>query len=60
MLLRVRLRQAGLGLLAARRLCWLPRASHTAAQKVEYKPIKKVMVANRGLALLSLTHDIIS
>ncbi|XP_029113495.1 pyruvate carboxylase, mitochondrial isoform X1 [Scleropages formosus] len=48
MLLTQGLRQAGVGLLTLRRIYCLSRAAHTSAQKVEYKPIKKVMVANRG------------
>uniref|UniRef100_A0A4W4E5C0 Pyruvate carboxylase n=1 Tax=Electrophorus electricus TaxID=8005 RepID=A0A4W4E5C0_ELEEL len=34
--------------LAVRRACHLSRSAHTSPQTLEYKPIKKVMVANRG------------
>lgn len=40
--------RAALGVLAVRRACCLFRSAHTAPQTLEYKPIKKVMVANRG------------
>uniref|UniRef100_A0A3Q2UA80 Pyruvate carboxylase n=1 Tax=Fundulus heteroclitus TaxID=8078 RepID=A0A3Q2UA80_FUNHE len=39
--------RGGLGLLSVRRACFLSRSSHSAPQN-EYRPIKKVMVANRG------------
>ncbi|CAG5929323.1 unnamed protein product [Menidia menidia] len=39
--------RGGLGLLAVRRTCFLSRSAHS-APKNEYRPIKKVMVANRG------------
>uniref|UniRef100_H2LKX2 pyruvate carboxylase n=1 Tax=Oryzias latipes TaxID=8090 RepID=H2LKX2_ORYLA len=39
--------RGGLGLLAVRRASRLSRSSHSGVQ-TEYKPIKKVMVANRG------------
>ncbi|XP_056882766.1 pyruvate carboxylase, mitochondrial-like [Takifugu flavidus] len=39
--------RGGLGLLAVRRACLRSRHAHTAPQN-EYRPIKKVMVANRG------------
>uniref|UniRef100_A0A3B4BYS0 pyruvate carboxylase n=1 Tax=Pygocentrus nattereri TaxID=42514 RepID=A0A3B4BYS0_PYGNA len=38
----------GLGLLALRRVYLLSRSAHTSPQTLEYRPIKKVMVANRG------------
>ncbi|KAL7875892.1 hypothetical protein AOLI_G00108550 [Acnodon oligacanthus] len=38
----------GLGLLALRRAYLLSRSAHTSPQTLEYRPIKKVMVANRG------------
>uniref|UniRef100_A0A8B9K170 pyruvate carboxylase n=1 Tax=Astyanax mexicanus TaxID=7994 RepID=A0A8B9K170_ASTMX len=38
----------GLGLLAVRRAYLLSRSAHTSPQTLEYRPIKKVMVANRG------------
>uniref|UniRef100_A0AAY4A8D3 Pyruvate carboxylase n=1 Tax=Denticeps clupeoides TaxID=299321 RepID=A0AAY4A8D3_9TELE len=40
--------RSALSLLAVRRACCLSRAAHTSPQTHEYKPIKKVMVANRG------------
>ncbi|XP_060746863.1 pyruvate carboxylase a [Tachysurus vachellii] len=48
MLLKLGGMRAALGVLAVRRACCLSRSSHTASQTLEYKPIKKVMVANRG------------
>lgn len=39
--------QSGIGLLAVRRACVLSRFAHSTPQTV-YRPIKKVMVANRG------------
>ncbi|XP_017348052.2 pyruvate carboxylase a [Ictalurus punctatus] len=48
MLLKVGGMRAALGVLAVRRACCLFRSAHTAPQTLEYKPIKKVMVANRG------------
>lgn len=39
--------RGGLGLLAVRRVCFQSRHVHTSPQS-EYRPIKKVMVANRG------------
>uniref|UniRef100_A0A8C6L6F9 pyruvate carboxylase n=1 Tax=Nothobranchius furzeri TaxID=105023 RepID=A0A8C6L6F9_NOTFU len=39
--------RGGLGLLAVRRACLFSRSSHSAPQ-AQYRPIKKVMVANRG------------
>ncbi|KAM9451193.1 pyruvate carboxylase a [Clarias gariepinus] len=48
MLLQVGGKRAALGLLAVRRACCLSRSAHTSPQTLEYKPIKKVMVANRG------------
>ncbi|KAH1167915.1 hypothetical protein KIL84_003398 [Mauremys mutica] len=39
--------RGGLGFLGAKRLC-LIHAAFQSTQRVEYKPIKKVMVANRG------------
>ncbi|KAG9339021.1 hypothetical protein JZ751_024424, partial [Albula glossodonta] len=47
-MLQVGVMRLGLGALAVRRAHCLSRAVHTSTQKVEYKPIKKVMVANRG------------
>ncbi|XP_066537024.1 pyruvate carboxylase, mitochondrial [Hoplias malabaricus] len=38
----------GLGVLALRRAYLLSRSAHTSPQALEYRPIKKVMVANRG------------
>ncbi|TKS92771.1 Pyruvate carboxylase, mitochondrial [Collichthys lucidus] len=46
-MLRYAVVQGGLGLLAVRRACVLARFAHS-APKSEYRPIKKVMVANRG------------
>uniref|UniRef100_A0A671PYS8 Pyruvate carboxylase, mitochondrial n=1 Tax=Sinocyclocheilus anshuiensis TaxID=1608454 RepID=A0A671PYS8_9TELE len=40
--------RSALGLLAIRRVWSMSRSAHTASQTLEYKPIKKVMVANRG------------
>uniref|UniRef100_A0A9J8CH58 Pyruvate carboxylase n=1 Tax=Cyprinus carpio carpio TaxID=630221 RepID=A0A9J8CH58_CYPCA len=40
--------RSALGLLAIRRVWSMTRSAHTASQTLEYKPIKKVMVANRG------------
>uniref|UniRef100_A0A9J8AZC8 Pyruvate carboxylase n=1 Tax=Cyprinus carpio carpio TaxID=630221 RepID=A0A9J8AZC8_CYPCA len=40
--------RSALGLLAIRRVWSMSRSAHTAPQTLEYKPIKKVMVANRG------------
>uniref|UniRef100_A0A3P8YFJ6 pyruvate carboxylase n=1 Tax=Esox lucius TaxID=8010 RepID=A0A3P8YFJ6_ESOLU len=40
--------RSALGLLAVRRACCLSRATHSSPHALEYKPIKKVMVANRG------------
>ncbi|XP_062867716.1 pyruvate carboxylase a [Trichomycterus rosablanca] len=48
MLLKVGGMRAALSILAVRRACCLSRSAHMAPQTVEYKPIKKVMVANRG------------
>ncbi|XP_053504790.1 pyruvate carboxylase a [Ictalurus furcatus] len=48
MLLKVGGMRAALGVLAVRRACCLFRSTYTAPQTLEYKPIKKVMVANRG------------
>ncbi|CAG04611.1 unnamed protein product [Tetraodon nigroviridis] len=39
--------RGGLGLLAVRRVCFQSRHAHASPQS-EYRPIKKVMVANRG------------
>ncbi|XP_033839107.1 pyruvate carboxylase, mitochondrial-like [Periophthalmus magnuspinnatus] len=39
--------RGGLGLLAVRRVCVVSRSGHSVA-RVEHRPIKKVMVANRG------------
>ncbi|XP_042368107.1 pyruvate carboxylase, mitochondrial isoform X1 [Plectropomus leopardus] len=47
MMLRYTVVRGGLGLLAVRRACHSPRFAHS-APKSEYRPIKKVMVANRG------------
>uniref|UniRef100_A0A671PYW6 Pyruvate carboxylase, mitochondrial n=1 Tax=Sinocyclocheilus anshuiensis TaxID=1608454 RepID=A0A671PYW6_9TELE len=41
-------KRSALGLLAIRRVWSMSRSAHTASQTLEYKPIKKVMVANRG------------
>uniref|UniRef100_A0A8C2JEC1 Pyruvate carboxylase n=1 Tax=Cyprinus carpio TaxID=7962 RepID=A0A8C2JEC1_CYPCA len=41
-------KRSALGLLAIRRVWSMSRSAHTATQTLEYKPIKKVMVANRG------------
>lgn len=42
--------RGGLGVLAVRRACLFPRSCHSSSNRnVEYKPIKKVMVANRGM-----------
>ncbi|KAF4089140.1 hypothetical protein AMELA_G00063020 [Ameiurus melas] len=38
----------GLGMLSIRRAYLLSRSAHTSPQSFEYRPIKKVMVANRG------------
>ncbi|XP_037613831.1 pyruvate carboxylase, mitochondrial [Sebastes umbrosus] len=46
-MLRYTVVRGGLGLLAVRRACVSPRFSHSAPQN-QYRPIKKVMVANRG------------
>uniref|UniRef100_A0A674AX10 Pyruvate carboxylase a n=1 Tax=Salmo trutta TaxID=8032 RepID=A0A674AX10_SALTR len=48
MLLHVGGMRSALGLLAVRRACCLSRSTHNSPQTLEYKPIKKVMVANRG------------
>ncbi|XP_047661643.1 pyruvate carboxylase a [Tachysurus fulvidraco] len=48
MLLKLGGMRAALGALALRRAWCLSRSGHTASQTLEYKPIKKVMVANRG------------
>uniref|UniRef100_A0A671S9Q9 pyruvate carboxylase n=1 Tax=Sinocyclocheilus anshuiensis TaxID=1608454 RepID=A0A671S9Q9_9TELE len=48
MLLQVGGKRSALGLLAIRRVWSMTRSAHTAPQTLEYKPIKKVMVANRG------------
>uniref|UniRef100_A0A8C7S6H7 pyruvate carboxylase n=1 Tax=Oncorhynchus mykiss TaxID=8022 RepID=A0A8C7S6H7_ONCMY len=48
MLLQVGGMRSALGLLAVRRACCLSRSNHTSPRTLEYKPIKKVMVANRG------------
>uniref|UniRef100_A0A8C8EXZ9 Pyruvate carboxylase n=1 Tax=Oncorhynchus tshawytscha TaxID=74940 RepID=A0A8C8EXZ9_ONCTS len=48
MLLHVGGMRSALGLLAVRRACCLARTTHNSPQTLEYKPIKKVMVANRG------------
>ncbi|XP_045557571.1 pyruvate carboxylase, mitochondrial isoform X1 [Salmo salar] len=40
--------RGGLGLLAVKRACLLTRTAHSSPQNLEYRPIKKVMVANRG------------
>uniref|UniRef100_A0A8C7KWJ3 Pyruvate carboxylase n=1 Tax=Oncorhynchus kisutch TaxID=8019 RepID=A0A8C7KWJ3_ONCKI len=48
MLLHVGGMRSALGLLAVRRACCLSRTTHNSPQTLEYKPIKKVMVANRG------------
>uniref|UniRef100_A0A9J8CEK3 Pyruvate carboxylase n=1 Tax=Cyprinus carpio carpio TaxID=630221 RepID=A0A9J8CEK3_CYPCA len=48
MLLQVGGKRSALGLLAIRRVWSMSRSAHTAPQTLEYKPIKKVMVANRG------------
>ncbi|KAJ8342280.1 hypothetical protein SKAU_G00322080 [Synaphobranchus kaupii] len=47
-MLQVGVMRLGLGALVVRRAHCLARTVHTSTQKVEYKPIKKVMVANRG------------
>ncbi|KAJ8408923.1 hypothetical protein AAFF_G00247410 [Aldrovandia affinis] len=47
-MLQVGMMRLSLGALAVRRAHCLSRAAHTSTRKVEYKPIKKVMVANRG------------
>ncbi|XP_031140896.1 pyruvate carboxylase, mitochondrial isoform X1 [Sander lucioperca] len=47
MMLRYTVVRGGLGLLTVRRACLSPRLTHS-APKTEYRPIKKVMVANRG------------
>ncbi|XP_053714459.1 pyruvate carboxylase, mitochondrial-like [Synchiropus splendidus] len=47
MLLRFVSAQGSLGLLAVRRACVLSRSAHSSSQS-NYRPIKKVMVANRG------------
>uniref|UniRef100_A0A8C1GPN1 Pyruvate carboxylase n=1 Tax=Cyprinus carpio TaxID=7962 RepID=A0A8C1GPN1_CYPCA len=41
-------KRSALGLLAIRRVWSMSRSAHTTPQTLEYKPIKKVMVANRG------------
>uniref|UniRef100_A0A8D0DDK1 pyruvate carboxylase n=1 Tax=Sander lucioperca TaxID=283035 RepID=A0A8D0DDK1_SANLU len=46
-MLRYTVVRGGLGLLTVRRACLSPRLTHS-APKTEYRPIKKVMVANRG------------
>ncbi|KAI5625805.1 pyruvate carboxylase, mitochondrial, partial [Silurus asotus] len=38
----------GLGMLSIRRACMLSRSAHTSPKNLEYRPIKKVLVANRG------------
>ncbi|XP_049322602.1 pyruvate carboxylase a [Astyanax mexicanus] len=48
MLLKLGGMRATLSVLAVRRACCQYRSAHTSPQAVEYKPIKKVMVANRG------------
>ncbi|TSL04301.1 Pyruvate carboxylase, mitochondrial [Bagarius yarrelli] len=48
MLLKLGGMRAALGVLAVRRACCLSRSAHTSPKTLEYKPIKKVMVANRG------------
>ncbi|XP_073680075.1 pyruvate carboxylase, mitochondrial-like [Garra rufa] len=48
MLLQVGGKRSALGLLAIRRVWSMTRSGHTSPQTLEYKPIKKVMVANRG------------
>uniref|UniRef100_A0A8C1GQA2 Pyruvate carboxylase n=1 Tax=Cyprinus carpio TaxID=7962 RepID=A0A8C1GQA2_CYPCA len=48
MLLQVGGKRSALGLLAIRRVWSMSRSAHTTPQTLEYKPIKKVMVANRG------------
>uniref|UniRef100_A0A673ZDU6 Pyruvate carboxylase, mitochondrial n=1 Tax=Salmo trutta TaxID=8032 RepID=A0A673ZDU6_SALTR len=48
MLLQVGGMRSALGLLAVRRACCLSRSNNTSTHTLEYKPIKKVMVANRG------------
>nr|XP_046176286.1 pyruvate carboxylase, mitochondrial-like isoform X2 [Oncorhynchus gorbuscha] len=40
--------RGGLGLLAVKRAFLLTRTAHSSPQNFEYRPIKKVMVANRG------------
>uniref|UniRef100_A0A1A8QF55 Pyruvate carboxylase n=1 Tax=Nothobranchius pienaari TaxID=704102 RepID=A0A1A8QF55_9TELE len=47
MMLQFAVVRGGLGLLAVRRACLFSRSSHSAPQ-AQYRPIKKVMVANRG------------
>nr|XP_020465799.1 pyruvate carboxylase, mitochondrial [Monopterus albus] len=47
MMLRYAVVRGGLGLLNVRRACLFSRSAHSAPQN-EYRPIKKVMVANRG------------
>ncbi|KAM9826987.1 pyruvate carboxylase, mitochondrial-like [Neosynchiropus ocellatus] len=47
MLLRFVSARGSLGLLAVRRACVLSRSAHSSSQ-TNYRPIKKVMVANRG------------
>uniref|UniRef100_A0A3Q3KEH9 pyruvate carboxylase n=1 Tax=Monopterus albus TaxID=43700 RepID=A0A3Q3KEH9_MONAL len=46
-MLRYAVVRGGLGLLNVRRACLFSRSAHSAPQN-EYRPIKKVMVANRG------------
>ncbi|XP_066501724.1 pyruvate carboxylase a isoform X2 [Hoplias malabaricus] len=48
MLLKLGGMRAAMGVLAIRRACLHFRSAHTSPQTLEYKPIKKVMVANRG------------
>uniref|UniRef100_A0AAR2KE50 Pyruvate carboxylase n=1 Tax=Pygocentrus nattereri TaxID=42514 RepID=A0AAR2KE50_PYGNA len=48
MLLKLGGMRAALGVLAVRRACCHSRSAHTSPQTLVYKPIKKVMVANRG------------
>ncbi|XP_073727330.1 pyruvate carboxylase a [Misgurnus anguillicaudatus] len=48
MLLHIGGKRSALGMLAIRRAWYMTRSAHTSPQTLEYKPIKKVMVANRG------------
>ncbi|XP_062850303.1 pyruvate carboxylase, mitochondrial [Trichomycterus rosablanca] len=48
MLLHLRVLRNGLGMLCVRRTYLLSRPAHSSSQNLEYRPIKKVLVANRG------------